>query len=369
MDYQKRIQKVQESLRQTVKDALLLENPIDIFYLTGLELSRGSLLIHLEGAQLLVDNRYIEMCQERSPVPVILSDHLSIGQFLKQPEFAFIHQLAFDSDHTLYHDFLDLQKSLSLLCPQIELSSLACPLIPLRMIKEETEIALLRTVAQLGSEGFDYLVNSQLKDGVTEAELALELELFWKRKGAQGVAFTPIIAFGAHSARPHYRAGDYSLKRGMPVLIDIGVTYQHYHSDMTRTLFFGEPDPRLLSIYSIVKRAQELALEHCRPGVAIEEIDREARAYIKQMGYGAYFNHGLGHGIGLEIHEAPFLRNKPPYQEMTLAEGMVITVEPGIYLPNVGGVRIEDTILITAQGYENLTQRSRELSIVGSSDV
>jgi Xaa-Pro aminopeptidase len=363
MNYLERIKNVQMSIIGAEKDALLLEHPIDIFYLTGLQLSRGSLLVHLKGAQLFVDNRYIETCRESSPVPVLQSECVSLSQFLKQPENAFIKNLAFDSEHTSYQEFLDLRKSLSTGAPQIELSSLSCPLVPLRMIKDDEEIARLRTVAQLGADGFDYLVNSCLHEGVSEAELALELDIFWKRRGSQGMAFEPIIAFGAHSSRPHYQVDDYALKNGMTVLIDIGVTYQHYHSDMTRTLFFGEPDPQIREIYSIVKKAQELALELCRPGIAIGEVDQAARGYIQQMGYETYFKHGLGHGIGLEVHEAPFLRNKPPYQEMLLAEGMVITVEPGIYLPNQGGVRIEDTIVINAQGHENLTQRSHELFI------
>lgn len=369
MDYLGRIKKVQKIVVDSECEAILIENPIDLFYLTGLQLSKGVLLVHLKGAQLFVDNRYIEMCQESSPIPVLQSENISLAQLLSEPGSSFIRRLAFDSDHTTYQAYLDLQKSLTSASLPIELFPLPCPLILLRMIKEEGEIAILRAAAQLGSEGYDYLMSSQLREGITEIEMAQELEIFWRRRGAQGVAFEPIIAFGPHGSRPHYRPGDFSLKGGMSVLIDIGVTYQHYHSDMSRTVFFGKPDPQLETIYAIVQTAQELALKLCRPGIEIGKIDQAARGYIREMGYGSYFSHGLGHGIGLEVHEAPFLRNKPPYQEMLLQEGMVVTVEPGIYLPNIGGVRIEDTIHITSNGYENLTQRSRELSIVGRKDV
>jgi Xaa-Pro aminopeptidase len=365
MDYLQRIKRVQQILLSASLDALVVESPIDLYYLTGFHVSRGTLLIHLEGAHLLVDNRYIEHCQATSPIPVLLSDQFPLNQVLQQPSFGFIRRLGFDSGHCSYQEFLDLQHSLSHLTQKIELCPLACPLMQLRIFKEEEEITCLRAAAQLGSEGYDYLVSTQLKEGITEAELALELEMFWRKNGAQGVAFDPIIAFGMHSSMPHYRAGSQSLQKGMVVLIDIGVRYQDYHSDMTRTLFFGDPDPQLLPIYSIVKKAQELALELCRPGVQVGEIDRSAREYIKQMGYADFFKHSLGHGIGLEVHEAPFLKQKAPDGERRLEVGMVITVEPGIYLPRLGGVRIEDTIAITADGHENLTRRSSEMMLIG----
>lgn len=165
---------------------------------------------------------------------------------------------------------------------------------------------------------------------------------------------------------PHYRAGNTKLKQGMPILIDIGVNYRHYHSDMTRVVFLGEPDPKLKTIYHIVEKAQKEALQLCKPGTLIGELDRAARGYIESQGYGDHFGHGLGHGVGLEIHELPNVRNKPPFNSMVLLPGMVITIEPGIYIPDIGGVRIEDTIVITENGHENLTERSKELNILNS---
>ena len=140
------------------------------------------------------------------------------------------------------------------------------------------------------------------------------------------------------------------------MLIDIGVTLNHYHSDMTRVVFFGEPDPLMEKIYTIVKKAQAAALSLCCAGARIGDLDAAARALIGSKGYGEYFTHSLGHGIGLEVHEPPTLRNKAPYFDMLLEPGMAITIEPGIYLPEKGGVRFEDTVVVTSAGYENLTQ-------------
>src|SRR5262249_50666943 len=158
--------------------------------------------------------------------------------------------------------------------------------------------------AALGCRGYDLLVQ-MLAEGVSEEELALELQLFWMRQGAQGAAFTPIIAFGPHSSKPHHHPSPKRLKPNQPVLIDIGVTLDHYHSDMTRTLFFGAPSTQMQEIYEITREAQALALDRCLPGVPIAEVDEAARAHIRAAGYGEFFTHSLGHGIGLEVHEAP----------------------------------------------------------------
>ena len=156
---------------------------------------------------------------------------------------------------------------------------------------------------------------------------------------------------------PHYRAGPAKLKPNTPVLIDIGVVLAHYHSDMTRVAFFGAPPALIQTIYAIVEEAKARALAICRPGVLVGELDRSARDYISSKGYGDFFTHSLGHGIGLDIHEPPIIRDSGLYRTLPLQAGMAITIEPGIYLPGVGGVRLEDTIIITEQGYENLTEQ------------
>lgn len=353
MLFQRRVHKLQMHLKEIACDALLVDNPISLFYLTGMDLSSGKLLVHHFSADLLVDNRYFELSQKNSPFPVFSSEKISLTALLERPELSYMRTLAFDSENTSYRGFLELEKQLPKTLTLVPLDN---PVKKLRAIKDDSEIALLREAAALGSEGFDF-VRSLLKEGISEREMAIELEIFWKRQGSRGLAFEPIIAFGANGSMPHYRAGEARLKSGQSVLIDIGVNYKHYHSDMTRVVFFGEPPKAIQEIYPIVKEAQQLAFQHCLPGTLVGEIDKAARDYIAGKGYGENFTHSLGHGVGLEIHEFPTLRNKPPSSQIPLKPGMVITIEPGIYLPGIGGVRLEDTILITEHGYENLTKR------------
>ncbi len=350
MDYISRIRRLEERLAYISSDAMLIEHPTDLLYLTGLELSSGKLLVTTAGSTLFVDGRYIEQCRNKCPCAVALFNEASFIELLTSH-----HIIAFDSIHTSYQDVMRLQKWSSGR-NDVSLLSVEDPVQPLREIKDSEEIALLRQAARLNVEGYDF-VCSILKEGITEREVAVELELFWKRRGGRKVAFDPIIAFGANSSMPHYRAGDAKLVSGMPVLIDIGVTLNHYQSDMTRVVFFGPADPKLQEIYDIVKQAKERAEALCRPGTTVGQLDAAARDFIADKGYGDAFVHSLGHGIGLDVHETPTLRNKPPYQEQILEAGMVITIEPGIYLAGHGGVRLEDTLVITSAGYEIITTR------------
>lgn len=360
MSYLKRLSLLQKTLKDSSCDAILVDDMVNIYYLTGLDLSAGKLLVHTQGANLIVDNRYLEMCKKYSPFPVTQSDTLKIEPLLNSPELAFIKTLAFDSDSTSYKSFLQLEKISQELAKdsrQLSLLPLDNPVKKLRAIKESQEITTLQEAANLGAQGFDF-VCSLLKEGISEWDVAIELEIFWKQRGGRTVAFDPIIAFGPNSSMPHYRAGNAKLKKGEAVLVDIGVNLNHYHSDMTRMVYFGQPDPRMLEIHSIVQEAQQIALSHCHPGTLIGDLDGAARDYISSKGYGPNFSHSLGHGVGLEIHELPVIKNAQPYKDIALAAGMVITIEPGIYLNGIGGVRIEDTVAITTKGHTNLTQRT-----------
>lgn len=361
MPHKDRIERLQKNLSQQQCDALLIEDPTNLYYLTGLEVSTGKLVVGSKDANLFVDNRYFELCKKNSPTRVYLIETSSVDEPLSREELRWIKTLAFDSSRTTHKAYLELTSMSARL--EIKLVALDDPLYPLRLIKDRSEVIALTEAGALGSAGYDYVL-TLLKDGVTEEEIARELEIFWKRRGSKTIAFDPIIAFGAHSSMPHYRAGNGVLKSGDIVLIDIGVNYKHYHSDMTRVVFFGNPDPRLQEIYQVVKDAQEKALELCTPGTLIGDLDKAARQHIISKGFGDFFTHSLGHGVGLDIHEAPWLRNRPPSNSQPLENGMVITVEPGIYLPGIGGVRIEDCIVINSNGYENLTNRSKELTVI-----
>lgn len=349
-----RIDKLIHLLPNIGAEAILIENPINVFYLTGLEFSKVKLLVSQNETALIVDGRYFEACSRQKICSVYLLDKMPLKMWLSTHS---ISSLAFESDKTTYQDYLklsEISEELKIENKSLQLIPLESPVLKLRMIKDHHEIQLLSEAAQLGYQGYEFIL-SKIAEGITELELAFELEFFWKKRGAKTVAFDPIIAFGENSSMPHYRAGHTKLKKGMHVLIDIGVTLNHYNSDMTRIFFFGEPHEKIKEIYTIVEKAKNKALALCKPGIKIGELDRAARQYIEQQGYGEMFTHNLGHGVGLEVHEPPIMRSKGPYAEELLQPGMVITIEPGIYLPSIGGIRLEDTVLITEQGYRNLT--------------
>lgn len=359
MNYSERLKRLQQHLQKEDCDLLLIEDTTNIFYMTGIDLSMGKLLVDSDNACLVVDSRYYEICQKLSPFPVLLLQENAIEDWISQRNS--LSKIGFDSSTTTYVRFLEIKKQMRALKARLKsnvlkLVGLYAPLRMLRCIKDADEIALLKSAADLGSEGFDFLCNS-LTPGISEIQLALELDIFWKRKGSKALAFDPIIAFGPNSSMPHYRPTNQRLKEGDCVLFDIGVNVKHYHSDMTRVVFCGQRSKKVQEIYDIVREAQQRALQLCKPGTPIKALDAAARNYITEKGYGDRFTHNLGHGIGLEIHEAPMLSQKGPDRNLKLQEGMVITIEPGIYLPETGGVRLEDSVAITATGYENLTKR------------
>jgi len=344
----KRIKRVQEQLDSWGVDQLIVDSPIDLYYLTGMELSVGRLVIGREKAELFVDARYIESCQKRSPIPVFLTQGYREGSgFRKQCPFA-RKKVGFDAFYTSYHHFKELESI------GAELVALEEPIVNIRMIKDAEEVALLKDAASLASQGYDYLVDA-FKEGMSEEESALLVELFWRQSGGEKLSFSPIIAFGENTSQPHYRSGKRVLKKGDLILVDIGVTKQHYCSDMTRVFAAGSAPEPFQEIYQIVWEAKEAAGRLARPGVSMKELDSAAREWIAKAGYGAFFTHGLGHGVGLEVHELPIVKAISPYGGRLLEEGMVITIEPGIYLPDKGGVRLEDTLVITKTGAETLT--------------
>lgn len=341
--FRNRLSQLQKSL--TV-DALLVEEEKDLYYLTGLNLSAGRLLVTKKGACLFVDGRYRERAAKVAPCRV---EGLTQELLLKELESHAPASLGFDEKKSSYLSYQALKKVAHKL--KAKLVPLDSPVATLRAIKSPEEQEKLKKAANLGSRGFRHL-KSLLKPGVMELELASELQRFWWEHGGEGAAFRPIIAFGANTSHPHYTPTKARLKEGDPILIDIGVTVEQYHSDMTRMLFLGEPSQKLAHAYHSVLKAQQASLALCKPGVTLGEVDRAARAVLESEGLLEYFPHSLGHGIGLDVHEPPFFRDS----SFVLKEGVALTIEPGVYFPGKGGIRIEDTILITADGHENLTK-------------
>ena len=337
--FSNRVIQVQQLLKKWSAEGCLIEHPLDLFYLTGLQMSAGALLILQKRAALFVDDRYLAFAKTSSPFPVYplqeVSSHLR-------------KVMVFDSRQTTVDRFEKLKAW------KTEWKGVSEPLKTIRAMKEKEEIKALAKSCQLLWKGFIYL-KRRLKVGVTEKEIALEFELFCRKQGAEKLSFEPIIAFGKNTAYPHHRAGDTKLKKGDVVLCDMGVVVKGYHSDMTRTFFFGKGDRRLLEIDSVVKEAFTAALQLCQPGTRVGDLDAAACRIIQKAGFEKLLAHSLGHGIGLETHEFPRLKLKGEDDAILLQEGMVITIEPGLYLAGVGGVRHEDMVVITQNGHDTIS--------------
>jgi Xaa-Pro aminopeptidase/Xaa-Pro dipeptidase len=233
----------------------------------------------------------------------------------------------------------------------------------LRRVKDAEELAWIERAQEAVDAAFEEVVLGGLRAGVTERELALALEVAMRRAGAEDRGFEPIVAFGEQAAEPHHDPTDRPLAPGDVVKVDIGAACGGYRSDMTRTVALGEPPARLRELHALVAEAQAAGIAAVRPGVPAREVDRAARAVIEGAGLGEAFPHGLGHGVGLEIHEIPFLRADAPEEE-AVPEGAVITIEPGVYLPGLGGVRIEDMVQVTPSGARVIGRSPRELRVL-----
>lgn len=353
MSHLKRIEKVQNILINEKIDFFIFKDPISILYLTGMK-TEGNLIISKTNCRFFADKRYIEEVEKKSPVSVFLiKEDLLYDFFLLHAENG---KIAFDSCRFSFEDYQKLELFIKKLEKQgsrdiiFSLIPIPDPLKDIKSIKNREEVFLLKKSASLNWRGFDHIC-SILKEGVTEKSIALEFEIFCLQNGAEKMAFPPIIAFGANSAVPHHVSDETILKKDDIVLIDIGVVVDNYCSDMTRVLFFGSIAP-LENLYSAIKRVHSHILSLCKPGMKTRELDEIAREMLEKEGYGKEFVHALGHGVGLEVHEFPRIKfNK---DDAILKPGMVITIEPGIYKTGIGGVRYEDTIVITKEGYENL---------------
>ncbi|SES35765.1 M24 family metallopeptidase [Salipaludibacillus aurantiacus] len=232
----------------------------------------------------------------------------------------------------------------------------------LRVIKNDSEIAILKEAASLADKGIEAGV-AALKEGVTEMEVLASIEYFLKKRGIREMSFSTMVLFGGNGGDPHGNPGDRTLRKGDGVLFDLGVVWKGYSSDITRTVFFDHVKEDDRKIYTTVLHAQQKALSLCQPGESVSLLDKVARSYIEQAGYGSYFPHRIGHGLGIEVHEFPSLSAE---NHSCLKEGMVFTIEPGIYIPDQTGVRIEDDVLITKEGHQLLTAFPKELTIIPS---
>jgi Xaa-Pro aminopeptidase len=328
-------------------DAAIIENTVDLYYLTGLELSRGALVTTKDDSVLFVDGRYFAKAQKEAPCPV----RLLAGNYLFDwLDTRAVGTLAFDADSTSFTRYDQLKSDTR----SIVLKSISGLLKMQRSIKDLTELDALKKAADVTMSGLKH-IEAMLVEGVSEESLAFEFELFVRKAGASKLSFSPIIAFGENSAYPHYRAGSSTLQNGQIVLIDVGAVVDGYAGDLTRVVFFGEGDAQLQEMLSLTKQAQAKAIQAIRPGVTFGELDQAARSVYAEAGVEAQFIHSLGHGIGLETHEFPTIKALGPDRDAKLEVGMVFSVEPGLYRPGLGGVRWEDVVVVTKNGCEQLT--------------
>ncbi len=341
----KRFKNLTEHLAKQKLDGCIVQAPVDLLYLTGLTLSLGTLCIFKGKGCLFVDGRYLQVAQETSWIEVQHAEEKKIRAFAARCE---PKTLAFDAQSS-YAQY----EKLCALFPKVKLTPIDGLLKEQRLIKDAHELAAMRKSAALLWKGYQH-IKKKLKKGMHEIDLAREFEIFSRLHGSEKLAFDPIIAFGENSAMPHYHPGKTKLKQDDIVLIDIGVTVDGYRSDMTRTLFFGTPDPKLAKWAAIVKESHDAALKVCKPGAKAGKLDEAARSVMRREKVEKYYLHSLGHGIGLETHEYPRLKATGADKALILKPGMVITVEPGLYLAGKGGIRYEDTVIVTKNGYENL---------------
>ncbi len=350
----KRLENLFNLLKSKKLDAVLISDEYNMRYLSGCDYEGYFFATH-NRAYILTDSRYTEVAENESKNCDVITLTTSYGDIVKE----FINDnkiktLGFEDLHMTYDKY-------------VYFSNLGATLVPIgnsvetfRQIKDEYEIEALRTAESIGDKAFDHILGV-IKPGMTEMEIAIEIELALKRNGAEKTSFDTIVASGINGSMPHAVPGNKKVQIGELITMDFGCKYKGYCSDMTRTIMLGEPNDEQRKIYNVVLEAQLKALDFIRAGVKGKDVDKVARDTISEYGYGKYFGHGLGHSVGLFIHEGP---NLSPREERIIQENMIETIEPGIYVPGFGGVRIEDMVLVTKNGCENLAKSKKELIIL-----
>lgn len=348
-----RLKKVRDRFNELGIDGLLITNSKNRRYMTGFTGTAGIVIISSTKAVFITDFRYVEQAKNQVQNYEIVQHkgpiHEEVAKLVKELG---IKHLGFEQDEMTFGTFKIYENAVS--AKMVPISGV---IEKLRLIKTDQELQILKEAAAIADQAFEHIIKV-IKPGVTELEVSNELEFFMRKKGATSSSFDIIVASGFRSALPHGVASDKVMKAGELVTLDFGAYYQGYCSDITRTVGIGEISDQLKNIYDIVLQAQLLGMKGIKAGMTGKQADALTRDYITAKGFGEYFGHSTGHGIGLDIHEGPALSVK---SDTLLVPGMIVTVEPGIYLEGVGGVRIEDDIVITADGNVALTHSQKEL--------
>jgi Xaa-Pro aminopeptidase len=363
MNYQARLEALQGSLRSAKLDGLLVTHPPNVRYLSGFTGSSGVLLVSADTKVLFTDGRYTQQAREEvQGAKVVISKKTALigaADWLAR-RYRRTRAAKFDLGIEGEHVTLAERRRLATLLPR-NIRLREAPPLPeqARMIKDADEISLIRSAVSMGARLFDRALET-IRPGVSEIQVAGEMEHAARRAGAEGMSFETIVASGTRSALPHGRASNAVIGGGF-VVCDFGVILHGYCSDRTRTVYVGPATEEARRIYGAVLEAQQAAIEAVRPGVSIGLVDQAARKVLQKNGLAKYFTHSTGHGVGLEIHEAPRVANGQPE---LLRPGMVITVEPGAYLPGKWGVRIEDMVVVTEHSCEVLDPTQKEFIVI-----
>jgi Xaa-Pro aminopeptidase len=335
-------------------DALLVTKLANVRYLTGFSGSSAMALLSPSESVFFTDGRYDEQSRHEVPdLPRVASMENLAAAIRDHIRRLGIERVGFERHAVTVEQLERWQERFE----GVELAGIGEEVERLRWSKDEEELELLRSAQEATDDAFEDILDL-LVVGITERQAAAQLELGMARHGADGVSFDPIVAFGEHAAEPHHRPCHRALAEGDVIKMDFGAKVGGYHTDMTRTVAFGEPATELRKVHDVVAAAQQAGIDALRPGVAAGDVDGAARRVIDDAGYGDRFTHGLGHGVGLEIHEGPSLRRDG---DDLLPAGAVVTVEPGVYLPGMGGVRIEDAVEVSEDGPTVLGTSTREL--------
>lgn len=356
--FAKRIFKLRETLADLSLDAALITSPANVFYLSGFTgYGDGKLFITQEDAAIITDFRYEIQAAEQCPdyqVEIInsLRDEAFVSLFRK----ANVQAVGIEDGDLSYRQFLQYAERLDF----CRLISMKDTVDLLRVVKDTTEIAIIAEACKIASDALRETL-PYIRPGTAELDIACELEYRMRKLGASGPSFDTIVASGKRSAMPHGVASDKKIENSDPITIDFGACYKGYCSDMTRTFFVGQPSREMLKIYEIVRQAQQAALSSYQEGMPAAQLDYIARSCIAEQGYGNAFGHSLGHGVGVKIHEAPTVSSSSVF---VLEQNMVFSVEPGIYVEALGGVRIEDLVTAGKGGLEILTDFSKDAIIL-----
>lgn len=356
-----RLSALRQKLAEQNLDAILITQPENRRCLSGFTGSAGVLLISHDQAIIATDFRYFEQVAKQAPdfqlAKVEGKFATLLPQLIEQVESK---RLGFESTHLTFdqhQEWAAVAEGLGLSPAEgFELVPTKNLVEDLRAVKDENELDMIKKAIALSDAALAHILGS-IKPGMTERNVAWELESYMRTHGADKVAFDLIVAAGPNGAMPHATVSERAIQAGEPIVMDLGATFDGYHSDLTRTIYLGEPDEGFREVYELVLSAQQAAEETIKPGMTGKEADAIARRVIEEAGYGEQFGHGLGHGVGLAVHEKPRLGK---LSEDVLKPGMVFTVEPGIYIPSWGGVRIEDIVFLGEDGVEVVSQATKE---------